>query len=331
MSPLASASRVWIVAPCFNEEEGVREFAAAVRSNVARLPHSLSAQLLLVDDGSRDRTSTIARELALEHADGPLVIELISLSRNFGHQAAIQAGLESAYARSAEDDLFIVMDADLQHPPEWIPQIVEGLKAGAGHVQMLRKDDPKIGVWKRWTSRAFYRVFSFLSGMALEPGSADFRGMTRPFLRAYLSLRERGRFNRALFRWVGFPVLTIPYSPAERFAGVSKYSSMQMLRLGLRGITYFSSRPLMLLLSGTVLASFVLCAVYLAYELWRLSQGIQFAIGWPSVIFFVSFWGGLLALGQLLLALYVSRIFDEVKGRPVYLRSDGAQPWEKHD
>jgi dolichol-phosphate mannosyltransferase len=313
-----SSRTVFIIGPAYNEESVIGLYLDAVFAQKRELVPFGRIRIVLVDDGSRDRTSAAIRERQSQLPDG-IAVSLLKLSRNFGHQSAIQAGLQHAYDHSRPGDLFLLMDTDLQHPPEWIPKILARLDQGVHHVQMLREEHESIGLGKKLTSRIFYRVFTWLSDMELDPGSSDFRGMSRDCLRAYLSLQEKGRFNRGLFRWIGFSTEKISYQAAARAAGHSKYSTRRMARLAFIGLTYFSSRPLIYGLLTIVGCAFLFCAAYVGLELWRLSQGVEFALGWPSLVFFVTFWGGLLALGQLLLALYVSRIFDEVKGRPIYL------------
>lgn len=309
---------VFVVGPAYNEESVIGLFIDRVLELKGEISAFGNIRLVLVDDGSRDRTSASIRARQERLPDG-LSVSLLRLSRNFGHQSAIQAGLQHAFDQSRPGDLFVLMDTDLQHPPEWIPKILERLDRGVHHVQMLREEHEDIGLGKKLTSRLFYRAFTWLSDMELDPGSSDFRGMSRECLNAYLGLRERGRFNRGLFRWIGFTTEKVPYQAAARAAGHSKYSTRRMARLAFIGLTYFSSRPLIYGLATIVGCAFFFCASYIGLELWRLSRGVEFALGWPSIVFFVTFWGGLLALGQLLLALYVSRIFDEVKARPIYL------------
>ncbi len=212
-----------------------------------------------------------------------------------------------------------MLDSDLQHPPKLIADIVNNLEAGIHHVQMVRKDDPREGWFKRISSGLFYRVFSFLGSVKLPAGGSDFRGFSHRFLEAYLRLPERERFNRGLFTWLGFSTLQIPYEPDARVAGRSKYSPMKMLKLGLTGITYFSSKPLLWTLAAITLFSAILCGSYIVFEVSRYFHGHRYVLGWPTIIFFVCFWGGSLSFGQLLLSVYVSRIFEEVKGRPVYV------------
>jgi len=307
-------SRLFVICPCHNEE-------AALPGVVGRIEAAIGSAdwvLVLVDDGSSDATWRVVGDLA---AKSPRTVGL-RLSRNFGHQAAVCAGLDWVMGEgaAADEDTIVVMDSDGQHPPEELPRLIEQRSAGPHHVQMIRRDELSgVGPVKRWTSRVFYRVFSWLSGIALRPGSSDFRAFSGYFLRQYLRLHEKVRFNRGLFAWMGFRVVYLDYQAAPRTAGRSSYSLLRMLRLALRGIVYFSSRPLVLTSALITLTGFTFCGAYLVIELVRILRGATYVPGWPTILFVVTLWGSLLSLTQLLTAVYVARIFDEAKGRPIYL------------
>jgi dolichol-phosphate mannosyltransferase len=311
--------RVHVVAPASNEQALIAGFVRAVAAaGQALAARDCDCALTVVDDGSTDST---ASELDRLRRDGAQAIELrvVTLSRNFGHQAALQAGLEDAFARSSKGDLFVMLDSDLQHPPELIPAIVEALVAGAGHVQMVRRHTAGLGVFKRLSSRLFYWLLRRLGGIDLPAGASDYRGVSRPCLAAYLRLAESGRFHRGLFHWVGFPRVDIPYDAPPRAAGETKYSAGKMLRLALVGLTQFSSRPLIALNAAIAATSFLLCGGYLGWEAVRYFRGAPFVMGWRSIVFLIIFWSGVLALLQLGSSLYLARVFDEVKRRPSYI------------
>lgn len=308
------------MAPAYNELETLPQFVAALRTlcSADGIGGGMRVHVVVVDDGSTDGTYERIQQCACDSTPF-FSVAGIGLSRNFGQQAAIQSGLEWAYERSAEGDLFAVMDSDLQHPPELLPSIVDELLAGADHVQMVRREPRNLSWPRRASSAGFYWILRRMSDVALPEGGSDFRGFSRRFLGAYLSLRERGRFNRGLFYWLGFPRKEIAYQARERAGGATKYGWMKMLALATTAMVQFSSKPLILLCSIIVASSFAICAGYLGFEFIRWLGGRQFVLGWPTVIFFISLWSGAIALSQLLLALYVGRIFDEVKGRPVYV------------
>jgi polyisoprenyl-phosphate glycosyltransferase len=314
--------RIIVVSPAYNEEESIIRFIDAIRGLNTELTEisDQSIELVLVDDGSTD--ATFSKICEARAKDNVLKLIAVRLSRNYGHQAAIFAGLEVALKISDEQSLFVVLDSDLQHPVRLIPDIVRQLVSGMDHVQMIRQDTLRGGWFKMLTSRIFYRVFRLLSNLDLPEGGSDFRGFSHRFVKSFCAIPERGRFNRALFCWMGFRTALIPYEPDVRQFGKSKYSVSKMAMLALTGISYFSSRPLIYLLGGTVATSFVACLGYLIYELNLYVHGQVYVLGWPTIIFFITFWGGLIAVGQLLIAIYLSRVFDEVKGRPVHLIQD---------
>ena len=311
---------VCIIAPAYNERECISGFI----SEVQRVHRELLAvnhyecKLVIVDDGSSDRTFEVIAAQSAPVSDGFQVIGL-QLSRNFGQQAAIQAGLEYAFHHAAPGSFFVVMDSDLQHPPKLVLSILEQLENGIDHVQMIRHEPAVIPFHKRATSVAFYWFFRKLTGVRIHSGSSDFRGLSYTCLRAYLQLQEKGRFNRGLFHWIGFKRCEIVYQAAERRLGHTKYSLARMLSLGVVGLLQFSSKPLLWICSTTVALSFLFCAAYLCFELVRYLQGVRFAIGWPSLIFFITFWSGAIALSQLVISIYLARLFDEMKGRPIYI------------
>jgi dolichol-phosphate mannosyltransferase len=219
-----------------------------------------------------------------------------------------------------DDDTVIIMDSDGQHPPDWIPTMLEARSAGFHHVQMIREDTEASGGFaKRVTSPIFYRTFSALSGLELQPGASDFRAFSGTFLSQYLRFAETNRFNRGLFVWMGFRTQLIPYRPQARLAGSSSYTMLRMFRLATVGITYFSSRPLTMTTGLITGAGFLLCGGYILAETIKYLRGAHYVAGWPTVIFIVTLWGSLISLNQWVLSAYVARIFDEVKRRPSYV------------
>lgn len=314
---------LYIIAPAYNEADGIRAFVARIGEIADQhlYPRHISTVLVVIDDGSAD--STFQRIIDCDPSTRPgFSVTALRLSRNFGQQAAFQAGLEYAFRQAGPDSLFVLMDSDLQHPPELIPRIVQCLQSGFDHVQMVRDETASLPLGKRLSSRLFYGLMQRLSGLAMPPGSSDFRGMSYRFLAAYLRFRETGRFNRGLFFWLGFPRCDLPYQAAERQFGTTKYSAGKMLRLAAIALTQFSSKPLVITSSATVILSFGFCALYFLYTAVQFFRGVSFVMGWTSIVFIVSFWSGALALGQLVQSLYVSRLFDEIKSRPLYVVSD---------
>jgi glycosyltransferase involved in cell wall biosynthesis len=318
-------SQVFVVCPCFNEDAVLKSFAQQLTLVLDGLRSSpsgdvVSTCVVFVDDGSRDDTWDVIRSLKLE-SQGVAVCG-IRLARNFGHESAVCAGLDKVMADLAcrDEDTVIIMDSDGQHPPVWIVEMLEARGAGFHHVQMIREDAGESGgPLKRLTSPIFYRLFSWLSGLELRPGASDFRAFSGTFLQQYLRFAETNRFNRGLFVWMGFKTKLIPYRPDARMAGTSSYTIPRMFRLAALGITYFSSRPLMLTTGLITGGGFLVCGVYVLAEIVKMAQGAPYVAGWPTIFFVVTIWGSLISLNQWILSAYVARIFDEVKRRPSYV------------
>lgn len=230
MRPQATSQpQLTLVVPILNE--GVNLEPLLARTLPALRQTSLRFEILFVDDGSTDDTAQKITTLAADHPE----IRLRRLSRNFGHQAALVAGLECARGEAV-----ITMDGDLQHPPELIPDLVARWRTGLQVVQAIRREPADASAVKRTASRGFYRLLSAVSRHKVTPGAADFRLMSREACAAFLSCRERCRFNRGLVQWIGFPYCEVPYDAALRHAGRSKYSYRAMLRLAGDAIFSFS-------------------------------------------------------------------------------------------
>ncbi len=297
-----------VVIPVFNERENVDALLARLRPVLAGLGRPY--EILYVDDGSRDGTAE--RIAALTAADRCL--RLVRLSRNFGHQAALVAGL--AHARGAA---VITLDGDLQHPPELIPRLVERWAAGDDVVQAIRREPADASALKRAGSRGFYRLLSLLTRLHMTPGAADYRLLSRAALTAFLACGERCRFNRGLVQWIGFPYSEVPYEAEPRFAGRSKYSWRAMLRLAGDAIFSFSSWPLRLagLVGGVVSGAATLYLLYVVAA--RLFYPEYVERGWSSILATVLILGGLNLLVLWILGEYVGRVYEEVKQRPIYI------------
>ena len=267
-----------------------------------------SWELLIVDDGSTDGTW---REISGLHRRDPRVKGL-RLSRNFGHQHALLAGLADAAGQAV-----ITMDADLQHPPTVIPQLLAQWQEGSKIVHTVRIDHQNISWIKRITSKTFYRIFSYLSGVNLSAGMADFRLMDRQVVDEILQLGEGGLFLRGLVQWVGYPSCHVQFKCRERFSGSSKYNFRKMLKFGWTGITSFSLIPLRLAIIfgvGTSLIAF--CG--LVYAVVGKVSG-RAVPGWASEVGVESFLFGMLFIILGIIGEYIGRILEEVRRRPRYL------------
>lgn len=302
-----------IVVPAFNEQDNVGPLADRVGGVLDAL--NLTYELIFVDDGSADETPARVAALSTRNPS----IRLVRLSRNFGHQAALMAGLEHA-----RGEAIISMDGDLQHPPELIPTLVQRWQDGFHVVQTIRREPVDDRALKRAASTGFYRFLSRISRIRVTPGAADFRLMSREALTAFLTCQERCRFNRGLVQWIGFDYCEVPYDAAPRFAGRTKYSYRAMLRLAGDAIFSFSSLPLRL--AGLAGAFVSLAALlYLLFVLIvAFIPGVTLVPGWPSTLATVLLLGGMQLVVLWILGEYVGRLYEEVKQRPIYIVRQGA-------
>jgi glycosyltransferase involved in cell wall biosynthesis len=306
----AGAPQLSIVAPAFNEAANVDAFHAELEAVLDTV--ELPWELVLVDDGSRDGTWS---KISALHERDPRV-RGVRLSRNFGHQYALLAGL--ARARGAA---VISMDADLQHPPRVIPRLVDEWRKGSRIVHTVRRDSGDETRFKRWSSRLFYRLFSFLSGTRLEAGMADFRLLDRQVLDGLLSFEEEGLFLRGLVHWVGYPSSSVEFDCEPRRAGRTSYTLSKMLAFAWTGVTSFSLVPLRLCI---VLGLFTSAFAFeqLVEALYRKLVLGGTVPGWTQTMVVMSFLFGMLFIVLGIVGEYIGRILVEVRGRPRYLVSE---------
>jgi glycosyltransferase involved in cell wall biosynthesis len=306
---------VSLVLPVYNEAEVLEQTHARLRAVIDPLPERFL--IYYVDDGSQDETPHILRRLAQEDPR----IRILTLSRNFGHQAALTAGLDHA-----EGEIVISLDADGQHPPELIPEMIALIRQGYDIVQTQRVDVEQPLSFKRWSSALFYRLINVLSGTPILPGAADFRALSRQAVEALKSMPEYHRFLRGMVAWIGYRTVILPYRPQERLAGRSKYSLRKMLRLAMDAIFSFSLAPLYLGLSlGIVLLFLALLEMIYVLSFWISGNTSRLAPGWSSLMFVILIVGGMLMVLLSFIGLYVGYIFQEVKRRPVYLLRKDAE------
>lgn len=297
-----------IVIPCFNEEEVIGETLRRLRAFCAEL-HNLDVELIFVDDGSRDRTRLLLKGFAAEDPQ----IKLVCFARNFGHQIAVTAGIDAA-----RGDAVVLIDADLQDPPEVILEMVRKWREGYDVVYGTRTERPGESRFKLATARGFYRLLNRLSDVPIPLDTGDFRLMSRKVVTTLQAMPERDRFVRGMVSWVGFNQIALPYRRAERFAGESKYPLRKMIRFATDGILSFSSKPLQLSVAmGMTCASIALAGILYALIL-RLFTDI-WVEGWTALMIAVLFIGGVQLISVGILGEYVGRIYNEIKGRPLYV------------
>ena len=308
MSP-RNKLKVDLVIPVFNEAGIVAQMHARIRAAIDSLPYAFA--FIYVDDGSSDATP---ENLAALAKSDPRV-NVISLSRNFGHQAALTAGLDAS-----RGDVVISLDADGQHPPEMIGQMLDLCAQGYDIVQGQRADDARLGRFKKWTSGGFYKILNAVSGTRVLPGAADFRAMSRRAVDALKSMPEYHRFLRGMVSWIGFKTAILPYHQEGRVGGTSKYSLGKMFRLAMDALFSFSLAPLYVGLSlGGILLLLAFAEMIYVLSFWVTGQTSNLAPGWSSLMFVILIIGGMLMVLLGFIGVYVGYIFQEVKRRPVYL------------
>jgi polyisoprenyl-phosphate glycosyltransferase len=302
--PLRTPKLLSIVAPVYDEQELVEEFVSRACAAAA----DYDFELVMVNDGSSDATPELLDRIA---SVDPRV-RVIHLSRNFGHQAALTAGLEHAAG-----DVVAMIDADLQDPPELIPEMVAHWSQGADVVYAVRRQRDGESAFKLATASWFYKLFDKLAQVDLEPNSGDFRLLDRRALDALLAMTERSRFLRGRTVWVGFNQTAIPYERDARHAGETKYTVRRMLRFSLDAITSFSHLPLQLATYAGILSAgvaFIAIPVVIALRLFD-----SYLPGFGSITIAILLLGGIQLIALGVIGEYVGRIYDEVKHRPLYI------------
>jgi polyisoprenyl-phosphate glycosyltransferase len=304
--PHAESPLLSVVVPVYNEAEIVDELVRRLHSALAGAGRY---ELVFVDDSSSDGSWERLAELA---ATDPHM-RLLRLSRNFGHQVALTAGLDAA-----RGDAIVTMDGDLQDPPEVIPALVARWQEGYDVVYAVRTEREGEGLFKRGTAAGFYWVLKKVAPIEIPAQAGDFRLLSRRAARALAQMPERARFLRGMSSWIGYRQIGVPYRRDARYAGETKYPARKMLRFATDAITSFSSAPLRLV-SGIGLVFVVFCAGYLAYTVYVKAFTNQAVQGWTTVVVLVLLLGGVQLVSLGIVGTYIARIFDESKGRPLYL------------
>lgn len=296
-----------VVIPAFNEQGNIDALLARLIPALDAL--ALPYEVIFVDDGSRDETP----QLVLAAGRANPRIRLLQLSRNFGHQTALYAGMDNALGEA-----IVTMDGDLQHPPELIATLVERWRDGYDVVQTIRRETADAGAMKRATSGWFYRILSWVSRIRVTPGAADFRLLSRDAADAFLRCRERSRFNRGLVQWIGFRYCEVDYVAAARFAGQTKYTLRKMMRLAGDAIFSFSSLPLRIAgLAGAIVS--LVAAGYLLFAIWAAVFTDRVVPGWTSTLAAILVLGGAQLMVLWILGEYIGRMYEELKQRPLYI------------
>ena len=311
LAPAPVASRaarpaISCVVPAFNEADNLNLLLTGLTAQLAEL--SDRWEVIVVDDGSVDATP-----LEMARWTQRPGVRYLALSRNFGKEAALTAGIDRA-----EGEVVLLMDADLQHPPSLVPEMLDAWRGGADMVCAARASRADESLAKRLGTALFYHLVNRNSAVPIPVDAGDFRLMDRRVVDALKSLPERNRFMKGLYAWVGFRNVIIPYLPAERHAGASTFSLRSLARLAFTGVTAFTNAPLRLWSAvGVVIALFAL-----AFGFWIILEHFFFGSnvpGWATLVCGMMFFSGVQLLSIGILGEYVGRIFDEVKQRPVYV------------
>jgi dolichol-phosphate mannosyltransferase len=298
-----------IVIPSFNEESNIEVMVNALHDVMQKLAYDY--RLVFVDDGSSDNSLKVLENLS--KVDSRLFY--IELTRNFGHQNALKAGVDMVKDNS---DAVITMDGDMQHPPTLIPDLIKKWEEGYDVVYTIREEDKALSYFKNKTSKGFYSLMNKLSEVKFEPGTADFRLMDKRVANVFADFSENELFIRGIINWIGFRQFAINYQPHARFSGKSKYTVGKMFRFALQGITSFSTRPLHIAIFLGLALSLFAFLFYVIYVIYSIYYGHVIS-GWASVISTVVFFGGLNLIVLGIIGIYIGKLFIQSKGRPNYL------------
>lgn len=304
-----------LIVPCYNEEESLPILYEAL-CNVRQADNSdRNYEFIFVNDGSRDKTSQVIKSFAKNDKS----VKYIFFSRNFGKEAAMYAGMEKA-----KGDYIAILDADMQDPPSLIPQMIDDLDSGNYDIvaarRVTRKGEPKI---RSFFARTFYKLINRMCDIEIADGARDFRLMRRDVVDAILSLTERQRFSKGIFAWVGFRTKWIEHENVERAAGETKWSFWKLFKYAIDGIVAFTTAPLRIATYMGMFFSFAGFAYLLYYFIKAIISQIWTEVrGYPSLLCFILFIGGLVLMCLGIIGEYIGRIYIETKGRPIYIAAE---------
>ena len=302
-----------VIVPCYNEEAVIGVTYDRIRSVLRQLTN-LESHILFVNDGSSDRTFEILSGIAAQDSN----IKIINFSRNFGHQAAVTAGIHHC-----QTDLAVIIDADLQDPPEIIPELLQKMEdEQANVVYCVRRSRAGESKFKLWSAKKFYRALNSLSEVKFPLDTGDFRLIDARIIKEFNRLKERGKYIRGLISWVGFKQVPFFYEREARYAGETKYPLRKMLSFASTALLYFSKKPLMISISLGFLAVVIGLVLALWYAFGKIFGYTNAESGFTSIMIIVIFFGGIQLLTIGVLGQYIGILFDEVKERPEYIIED---------
>lgn len=301
--------KISVVIPMYNEEEVANKSYTRIKEILENLKQ-YEYEIILIDDGSKDTTLNILQEIAKENER----VKVISFSRNFGHQAAVTAGI-----KEVTGDAIVIIDADLQDPPELIPDMLKLWEEGNEVIYGKRKKRKGESAFKLVTAKMFYKTLNALSDVEIPKDTGDFRLIDRKIIDVVNGLPEHNKFLRGLFSWVGFKQVPYEYERQERIAGKTKYPLKKMVKLATDGIISFSTKPLKLV-GGLGIITIIISIIILIYSLvsyaFRLNQ---LSPGWTSIMVAITLFSGVQLLSIWIMSEYIARIYDETKNRPEYI------------
>lgn len=298
--------RLSCIVPCWNEAANLAQLIPLLRSLLAELADE--SELILVDDGSTDDSAALLSDWAAQPG-----VRVLEFSRNFGKEAALTAGLQAAAG-----DVMVMLDADLQHPPELIASMLDHWRRGADVVYAVRENRDDESAFKRLGARWFYRLMNAADRFEVPPGGGDFRLLDRVAVDALLAMPERNRFMKGLYAWVGFDAVAIPYTPSARAHGTTSFKPLQLIRLSIDGLTAFTTWPLRAVsVTGLVLAFFAFA--YGLFLVLRYALYGNEVSGWTTIVVSLLLFLGVQLVSIGILGEYIGRIFEEVKARPLYI------------
>ncbi|MNP06502.1 hypothetical protein D3C76_984890 [compost metagenome] len=297
-----------IVVPMYYEEKVADECYKRLKKVMN--DNNINYEFIFVNDGSKDKTFEILNKIAEEDNN----TKIISFSRNFGHQIAVTAGVDKA-----KGDAVVVIDADLQDPPELIPKMIDLWNEGYKVVYAKRKKRKGESFFKLFTAGMFYRILDKMTDIDIPLDTGDFRLMDRDVVNVLKTMKENNRFVRGMVSWVGFKQTPIEYERDERFAGETKYPLKKMIKFASDGIISFSAKPLKLMGSLGVFCVSISLIIFLYALIRKLTNDVNVVSGWASIMTAVTFLGGVQLLSISVLGEYIGRIYDESKGRPLYI------------
>ena len=296
-----------VVVPMYFEEEVAQECYNRLKS--VMIQNNINYEFVFVNDGSTDRTMEILKEIAANDYRA----KVVNFARNFGHQTAVTAGIDCA-----SGDAIVIIDADLQDPPEVIPELIAKWQEGYEVVYAKRKQRKGETWFKLLTAKYFYRFLNYMSDIDIPKDTGDFRIIDRKVADVFKQMTERNRFIRGMMSWIGFNQAYVEYERDERFAGETKYPLKKMIKFASDGIIAFSTKPLRIVMTLGMMSVFISIAVLL-YSVIVKIIGQDSQTGWASIMVAITFFSGIQLLGLGIVGQYIARIYDESKNRPIYI------------